>query len=105
MRKIKLIFLLFLLPITLLAQGVLDGIEISNTTLDTENNSSPGTFILPDIAPTSTAEQTEAFHFIMQYQMGVAGTGFYKKDEYIGCLLYTSPSPRDRTRSRMPSSA
>ena len=23
----------------------------------------------------------------------------------MGCLLYTSPSPRDRTRSRMPSSA
>ena len=30
--------------------------------------------------------------------MGVAGYGY-------GCLLYTSPSPRDRTRSRMPSSA
>ena len=33
-----------------------------------------------------------------------------KKGSYIhfkikGCLLYTSPSPRDRTRSRMPSSA
>ena len=29
----------------------------------------------------------------------------FSKD-YIGsCLLYTSPSPRDRTRSRMPSSA
>ena len=26
-------------------------------------------------------------------------------EEFIGCLLYTSPSPRDRTRSRMPSSA
>ena len=26
-------------------------------------------------------------------------------DVGIGCLLYTSPSPRDRTRSRMPSSA
>ena len=25
--------------------------------------------------------------------------------ETISCLLYTSPSPRDRTRSRMPSSA
>ena len=25
--------------------------------------------------------------------------------DYYGCLLYTSPSPRDRTRSRMPSSA
>ena len=24
---------------------------------------------------------------------------------FEGCLLYTSPSPRDRTRSRMPSSA
>ena len=26
-------------------------------------------------------------------------------DMAIFCLLYTSPSPRDRTRSRMPSSA
>ena len=25
--------------------------------------------------------------------------------QYVACLLYTSPSPRDRTRSRMPSSA
>jgi tRNA (cmo5U34)-methyltransferase len=25
--------------------------------------------------------------------------------QFISCLLYTSPSPRDRTRSRMPSSA
>ena len=27
------------------------------------------------------------------------------KQESTSCLLYTSPSPRDRTRSRMPSSA
>ena len=27
------------------------------------------------------------------------------KPNYYNCLLYTSPSPRDRTRSRMPSSA
>ena len=27
------------------------------------------------------------------------------RDRCPGCLLYTSPSPRDRTRSRMPSSA
>ena len=26
-------------------------------------------------------------------------------DSLTACLLYTSPSPRDRTRSRMPSSA
>ena len=46
---------------------------------------------------------------ISAYQRCVADTvarfgGFVAK--YMGdCLLYTSPSPRDRTRSRMPSSA
>ena len=34
--------------------------------------------------------------------MGVAPAGVDKPNT---CLLYTSPSPRDRTRSRMPSSA
>ena len=29
----------------------------------------------------------------------------FSSDKLIICLLYTSPSPRDRTRSRMPSSA
>ena len=28
-----------------------------------------------------------------------------KMEDISSCLLYTSPSPRDRTRSRMPSSA
>ena len=32
---------------------------------------------------------------------------YNKKDEWLftNCLLYTSPSPRDRQKSRMPSSA
>ena len=29
----------------------------------------------------------------------------YREEDSDNCLLYTSPSPRDRTRSRMPSSA
>ena len=33
------------------------------------------------------------------------GIGKISIDENKACLLYTSPSPRDRTRSRMPSSA
>ena len=37
----------------------------------------------------------------VQIRMGDAE----QSDEGRGCLLYTSPSPRDRTRSRMPSSA
>ena len=35
------------------------------------------------------------------YEVTLALTWTMDKD----CLLYTSPSPRDRTRSRMPSSA
>ena len=35
----------------------------------------------------------------------VADAPSYDQRFYWGCLLYTSPSPRDRTRSRMPSSA
>ena len=35
-----------------------------------------------------------------------AASGEALSDEFgFTCLLYTSPSPRDRTRSRMPSSA
>ena len=37
-----------------------------------------------------------------------SGTGFLSEKTakiFPDCLLYTSPSPRDRTRSRMPSSA
>ena len=30
---------------------------------------------------------------------------FFSPIQIMDCLLYTSPSPRDRTRSRMPSSA
>ena len=37
-------------------------------------------------------------------QAAVDANGWQLRHPYI-CLLYTSPSPRDRTRSRMPSSA
>jgi len=32
-------------------------------------------------------------------------SGSFEIIDFLACLLYTSPSPRDRTRSRMPSSA
>ena len=36
---------------------------------------------------------------------GRARAGTIRSPIWRACLLYTSPSPRDRTRSRMPSSA
>ena len=39
-----------------------------------------------------------------QLVQGILDSLAIPKEEY-DCLLYTSPSPRDRTRSRMPSSA
>ena len=36
---------------------------------------------------------------------GTAFNSIVQLEHERGCLLYTSPSPRDRTRSRMPSSA
>ena len=39
-----------------------------------------------------------------KYNRKVVFTQLYS-NPHCSCLLYTSPSPRDRTRSRMPSSA
>ena len=39
------------------------------------------------------------------YKERLATMGGAKFDEILTCLLYTSPSPRDATLSRMPSSA
>ena len=47
-------------------------------------------------------------HSILSEGINVSGLEsviFLRNMDYIGCLLYTSPSPRDATLSRMPSSA
>ena len=41
----------------------------------------------------------------MAITLGLAGAAGSSVDTTVGCLLYTSPSPRDTERSRMPSSA
>ena len=49
--------------------------------------------------------------FGISYQLGKAALlrfsygHFFQMPPYYACLLYTSPSPRDRQKSRMPSSA
>ena len=41
----------------------------------------------------------------LDQQLALLETSEVVKAMAYSCLLYTSPSPRDRTRSRMPSSA
>ena len=48
----------------------------------------------------SQTGRTKAF-----YLREIIEQGIEEMEDYYLCLLYTSPSPRDRTRSRMPSSA
>ena len=58
-----------------------DDPDAPGLTMDNPNTPSPAMFGNPEDMPELTGELAE------------------------NCLLYTSPSPRDRTRSRMPSSA
>ena len=73
--------------------------------------------------PRSTLDRSSAASDVYKRQElnGAGNIGFLAFDEVFGsqdetrrveileafhtCLLYTSPSPRDRTRTRMPSSA
>ena len=60
--------------------------------------------ILPWIADNETAVWQTARPLDL-FQRVSAPTPLWLPDGTIGCLLYTSPSPRDRQKSRMPSSA
>ena len=57
----------------------------------------------------ATVKQLPILNFYMLDNLFLVQTelqNLWLKTKHIkGCLLYTSPSPRDRTRSRMPSSA
>ena len=44
-------------------------------------------------------------HFSQSRTIVLTGEITLQLAQRVTCLLYTSPSPRDRTRSRMPSSA
>ena len=61
------------------------------------------------IAKSSASGKTVGIIDLTRGELGTNGTPELRDKEANSaskiCLLYTSPSPRDRTRSRMPSSA
>ena len=50
-------------------------------------------------------ESGNLYHRVRALFFASAIHRYYLTAQFTTCLLYTSPSPRDRTRSRMPSSA
>ena len=85
---------------------VIDG--FMNQTGDGANGDGTGDSDLPDIEAEFTFRRGSDLPFTLvtaqQVGQGEIGVGFYKSLP-IACLLYTSPSPRDLSTSRMPSSA
>jgi len=67
--------------------------------------------ILEELSLEVTSVRRLHSDIIIERRHGITVRGVYvlarldQKPDSITCLLYTSPSPRDRTRSRMPSSA
>ena len=64
----------------------------------------------PDDLCVSVFEDDDEAYDIWKDRIGLPESKLYRLDEKenfwsMGCLLYTSPSPRDKRQSRMPSSA
>ena len=57
------------------------------------------------IVPTHDVTEVKRGKRIQRKKKYFPGYVLIKSEMDNNCLLYTSPSPRDRTRSRMPSSA
>ena len=56
------------------------------------------------MTPAAATEAIARGHSVVIQKGAGVGSGF-EDAEYVSCLLYTSPSPRDKRQSRMPSSA
>ena len=68
-----------------------EGVDVE----EVKSESGFGTVIVVDILPKVPDAKYDKLCTVVKKIYGQIGV----------CLLYTSPSPRDRTRSRMPSSA
>ena len=66
--------------------------SIGDSTLDIIARSEPGEFKIVSLTANSNAQK-------------LAALAIKFNADFVACLLYTSPSPRDGLLSRMPSSA
>ena len=74
-------------------------------TLSQEENSSSGLQVLWITPLRALAKDTEAAISTVCQELGLPWNVVLRTSDTKACLLYTSPSPRDLSTSRMPSSA
>ena len=101
------------IPGTVASLGTITNLS-SGTTYTTSNGLNANAVVKAEVDSVESASPY-VFNCSIRSTWGICGiwanglkaTGFKSMviAQYTGCLLYTSPSPRDRTRSRMPSSA
>ena len=94
-----------------------DGLILRNATIDDPNGLvdvmnwvSQGDIVILDVSPVIDNEDRlnqiiNPLMALVENQIGGELLNFGRTRLLILCLLYTSPSPRDATLSRMPSSA
>ena len=79
-----------------IARGLIAG--VAQPDVETISNQSGDTFLLSDV-DTDLPSVSENPNLELSSEPQTA------EQQVVSCLLYTSPSPRDATLSRMPSSA
>ena len=82
------------------------GVAFQNESLG-QSALTPGNILISELNTGELTEVTTSGSVVQTFNIPNVNGGFIGlRDIVVGsCLLYTSPSPRDRTRSRMPSSA
>ena len=86
-----------------IATGVLKKLEYLS--LDSNQIGDAGVMALAEAAGKGTLPQLKVLYLMNNSTISQQAQDALKAALPNCCLLYTSPSPRDRTRSRMPSSA
>ena len=101
----KTISKLFMPVLFLFGTALLAGCEDSKPPIDESEPENPTLFEYVLTVVDDTTGQPRAEESVTIKRTNKAGDVVHSSTDYTTCLLYTSPSPRDRSVSRMPSSA
>ena len=95
---------------TVIQKQVPDDVIVLTDLSDGDQYQFPPSLVLSDLRPDLVAysnltKSVTMVELTVCYETNFKDAQSRKERKYMDCLLYTSPSPRDATLSRMPSSA